>query len=155
MVPDEGIEPPTFGLQNRCSTAELIRHTWRTDDLSAYSGGRKPELPRCFSIGSISPEMAAVCRLLDRMTRVVSTCLRIEAIHEQWFWRRQAGGGAEPRGWRGAGSAEPVVSPAHSPAGNHGRAGRIRAARLALHGTPRRNGETHRRRAAYGVLQGA
>jgi hypothetical protein len=24
-VPDEGIEPPTFGLQNRCSTAELIR----------------------------------------------------------------------------------------------------------------------------------
>ena len=25
MVPDEGIEPPTFGLQNRCSTAELIR----------------------------------------------------------------------------------------------------------------------------------
>ncbi len=25
VVPDEGIEPPTFGLQNRCSTAELIR----------------------------------------------------------------------------------------------------------------------------------
>src|ERR1041384_6307077 len=28
MVPDEGIEPPTFGLQNRCSTAELIRLSW-------------------------------------------------------------------------------------------------------------------------------
>src|SRR6476620_7587807 len=28
LVPDEGIEPPTFGLQNRCSTAELIRHCW-------------------------------------------------------------------------------------------------------------------------------
>ncbi len=27
MVPDEGIEPPTFGLQNRCSTAELIRRS--------------------------------------------------------------------------------------------------------------------------------
>ncbi len=26
MVPAEGIEPPTFGLQNRCSTAELCRH---------------------------------------------------------------------------------------------------------------------------------
>jgi hypothetical protein len=26
MVPGEGIEPPTFGLQNRCSTAELTRH---------------------------------------------------------------------------------------------------------------------------------
>ena len=25
VVPAEGIEPPTFGLQNRCSTAELIR----------------------------------------------------------------------------------------------------------------------------------
>ena len=25
LVPDEGIEPPTFGLQNRCSTAELSR----------------------------------------------------------------------------------------------------------------------------------
>jgi hypothetical protein len=27
MVPVEGIEPPTFGLQNRCSTAELNRQT--------------------------------------------------------------------------------------------------------------------------------
>ncbi len=25
MVPGEGIEPPTNGLQNRCSTAELAR----------------------------------------------------------------------------------------------------------------------------------
>ena len=24
-MPDEGIEPPTFGLQNRCTTAVLIR----------------------------------------------------------------------------------------------------------------------------------
>lgn len=28
-MPDEGIEPPTFGLQNRCSTAELTRLTRR------------------------------------------------------------------------------------------------------------------------------
>ena len=27
LVPVEGIEPPTFGLQNRCSTAELNRHS--------------------------------------------------------------------------------------------------------------------------------
>src|SRR5262245_4184609 len=26
VVPGEGIEPPTNGLQNRCSTAELTRH---------------------------------------------------------------------------------------------------------------------------------
>ena len=25
LVPDEGIEPPTFGLQNRCTTAVLTR----------------------------------------------------------------------------------------------------------------------------------
>src|SRR5690348_2130155 len=30
MVPDEGIGPPTFGLQNRCSTAELIRRLFAT-----------------------------------------------------------------------------------------------------------------------------
>src|SRR5262245_45427275 len=29
MVPEEGIEPPTFGLQNRCSTAELFRQCVR------------------------------------------------------------------------------------------------------------------------------
>jgi hypothetical protein len=29
MVPAEGIEPPTFGLQNRCSTAELSRRRVR------------------------------------------------------------------------------------------------------------------------------
>ena len=28
LVPVEGIEPPTFGLQNRCSTAELNRHLY-------------------------------------------------------------------------------------------------------------------------------
>ena len=27
MVPAEGIEPPTFGLQNRCTTAVLSRRT--------------------------------------------------------------------------------------------------------------------------------
>jgi hypothetical protein len=36
LVPDEGIEPPTFGLQNRCSTAELIRPGRRT------GGNRRP-----------------------------------------------------------------------------------------------------------------
>ncbi len=34
MVPAEGIEPPTFGLQNRCTTAVLSRRRFpvlRTD----------------------------------------------------------------------------------------------------------------------------
>ena len=33
MVPAEGIEPPTFGLQNRCSTAELSRLTKQLQSL--------------------------------------------------------------------------------------------------------------------------
>jgi hypothetical protein len=41
LVPDEGIEPPTFGLQNRCSTAELIRHS---NDLAALSAALLPNL---------------------------------------------------------------------------------------------------------------
>ena len=39
-MPDEGIEPPTFGLQNRCSTAELIRRFKRLS-LSASRAARK------------------------------------------------------------------------------------------------------------------
>ena len=34
MVPAEGIEPPTFGLQNRCFTAELSRRTNQINRLS-------------------------------------------------------------------------------------------------------------------------
>ena len=41
MVPDEGIEPPTFGLQNRCSTAELIRRFQSGFALSASRPTRK------------------------------------------------------------------------------------------------------------------
>ena len=40
MVPDEGIEPPTFGLQNRCTTAVLIRPLGRSW-LAAAPRGRK------------------------------------------------------------------------------------------------------------------
>ena len=48
-MPDEGIEPPTFGLQNRCSTAELIRRLGRFCAISepsraqecALSGARR------------------------------------------------------------------------------------------------------------------
>ena len=56
-MPAEGIEPPTFGLQNRCSTAELSRlqDQWVSTKLSPFSGRRRqadpvlrrhlPELP--------------------------------------------------------------------------------------------------------------
>ena len=40
LVPDEGLEPPTFGLQNRCTTTVLIRH-----------GKRMPRVRRRHSIG--------------------------------------------------------------------------------------------------------
>jgi hypothetical protein len=34
LVPAEGIEPPTFGLQNRCSTAELSRRRGTASSVS-------------------------------------------------------------------------------------------------------------------------
>jgi hypothetical protein len=36
LVPGEGFEPPTFGLQNRCSTAELTRQ------INGLGNGRRP-----------------------------------------------------------------------------------------------------------------
>jgi hypothetical protein len=42
-VPAEGIEPPTFGLQNRCSTAELSRHSVSEQSLSKSNAKLKPE----------------------------------------------------------------------------------------------------------------
>ena len=46
MVPAEGIEPPTFGLQNHCSTAELSRHGMGRVGGSRHklAGRRIPEL---------------------------------------------------------------------------------------------------------------
>lgn len=38
LVPAEGIEPPTFGLQNRCSTAELSRRRLTTRVGPAWAG---------------------------------------------------------------------------------------------------------------------
>ena len=43
MVPGEGIEPPAFGLQNRCTTAVLTR---RYDPSLPFSGTAfKPPRP--------------------------------------------------------------------------------------------------------------
>ena len=48
MVPVERIELPTFGLQNRCSTAELNRQTLhRRRQIPDLSGkGYSPNLPK-------------------------------------------------------------------------------------------------------------
>tara|TARA_R110002124_G_scaffold186539_4_gene353996 strand:+ start:120 stop:401 length:282 start_codon:yes stop_codon:yes gene_type:complete len=45
MVPEEGFEPPTFGLQNRCTTTVLFRHI-------AFLGNLPEDTPdsKCFSI---------------------------------------------------------------------------------------------------------
>src|SRR3546814_11801309 len=88
LVPDEGIEPPTFGLQNRCSTAELIRlagiwtvNTWagrRQSRPGAYMGaipfGQAKGLPRLpglswFRTGGYHQIGRASCR--DRVCQYV------------------------------------------------------------------------------------
>jgi hypothetical protein len=40
VVPAEGIEPPTFGLQNRCSTAELSRRGAHTSHGARKDNGQ-------------------------------------------------------------------------------------------------------------------
>ena len=56
MVPGEGIEPPTFGLQNRCSTAELARHYegFLASGLEIATG-LPPELPLACAESHIHP----------------------------------------------------------------------------------------------------
>ena len=48
-MPGEGLEPPTNGLQNRCSTAELTRQIKDLADLdSVFATGLPPEIaPNC------------------------------------------------------------------------------------------------------------
>src|SRR5688572_6443314 len=49
MVPGEGIEPPTNGLQNRCSTAELARRPVNFQRLSSFENHWKYVLlPNCY-----------------------------------------------------------------------------------------------------------
>ena len=43
-VPGEGIEPPTNGLQNRCSTAELTRHYPENTRILTLSQKNKSEI---------------------------------------------------------------------------------------------------------------
>ena len=50
VVPAEGIEPPTFGLQNRCSTAELSRR--RLKDAGRAGMGRG-----CPPVGAAIPDL--------------------------------------------------------------------------------------------------
>jgi hypothetical protein len=51
-VPEEGIEPPTFGLQNRCSTAELFRHNG--EELAA------PLFPDKITVNEFEPRKIAL-----------------------------------------------------------------------------------------------
>ena len=52
MVPEEGLEPPTFGLQNRCTTAVLIRP-------AAHVGQSTPNVqPSLRAISGVRPSGA-------------------------------------------------------------------------------------------------
>ena len=55
LVPAEGIEPPTFGLQNRCSTAELSRR--RLKDAGRAGMGRG-----CPPVRAAIPDLIGKCQ---------------------------------------------------------------------------------------------
>ena len=58
LVPDEGLEPPTFGLQNRCTTAVLTRHERNLRELPAPS-----------PVAALVPFLAKLSRFVQ--TRIV------------------------------------------------------------------------------------
>jgi hypothetical protein len=65
LVPVERIELPTFGLQNRCSTAELNRHSlseclWRSPAPRQLSPGIGRPARRCRSLAFVSNPAAQV-----------------------------------------------------------------------------------------------
>ena len=60
MVPDEGIEPPTFGLQNRCTTAVLIRRPPFGCVFSSSSGAAHGQARRLGHMKTAPPGGGAV-----------------------------------------------------------------------------------------------
>ena len=63
MVPAEGFEPPTNGLQNRCSTTELSR-----------PAGRLERAPLVAIVGAASGVKAACVRQPGLMQVMASMC---------------------------------------------------------------------------------
>ena len=74
MVPDEGIEPPTFGLQNRCSTAELIRHAAVSYQASRESD--KPGQSRPDAYSPARPNISAMIQSAIAIAEVQSANVR-------------------------------------------------------------------------------
>jgi hypothetical protein len=68
LVPAEGIEPPTFGLQNRCSTAELSRRRLESGQGSAM---RRvcPRARRNIRLGWKVPEPAKIVAGMKQAAR--------------------------------------------------------------------------------------
>jgi hypothetical protein len=81
MVPDEGIEPPTFGLQNRCSTAELIRRPWaalRYQRADLRARARRQAAPAA-TVGAQGPCAGAASSMPGQGGMVIATNARAEA----------------------------------------------------------------------------
>jgi hypothetical protein len=70
-VPVERIELPTFGLQNRCSTAELNRQILGSSIRCHY------QLTNILATLALSwPYRQALCHLTNRLSRFLVTALR-------------------------------------------------------------------------------
>jgi hypothetical protein len=79
LVPDEGIEPPTFGLQNRCSTAELIRRFKRLCATSepAYAQERAYAEPAA-TVGAQGPSTGTASCMPGQGGIVIATNASVE-----------------------------------------------------------------------------
>jgi hemolysin-activating ACP:hemolysin acyltransferase len=74
VVPAEGIEPPTFGLQNRCSTAELSRR---------HGGPIAWPLPFAKPLKEHVPGNARGCTLIQQMDLSVVAFANANSHHNQ------------------------------------------------------------------------
>jgi hypothetical protein len=74
-VPDEGIEPPTFGLQNRCSTAELIRRVGGFCAISelAHAQGRVFQAEPPATVGAQGPATGCASSMPGQGGMVIAT----------------------------------------------------------------------------------
>src|SRR5882724_8508251 len=107
MVPAEGIEPPTFGLQNHCSTAELSRRNGTDLRARIADLARQDQNPKAESQRPEGPHRSSHLYRPDREKAARRPPFAVSAWPELLAGMPEAVAAAEP----GAGGADKAVLP--------------------------------------------
>ena len=112
-MPDEGIEPPTFGLQNRCSTAELIRPRGRllaSSGLAPAQGLHRP----AGTVGVHGPSTATASSMPGQGGMVIATKASGAVVLGAELERASRAGSSPRRRARAARSVSSAAGRRHS-----------------------------------------